>query len=161
MKLTLPREWFEREVTGGDEFSVTAGIPNMDDFISQATELRQAQCRRERSSLPFAKLINLQRRASNLSLEELAHRADIDLTELYSIEHGEDAEPEPRTVFKLAQTLHLPQDKLFQLSGLTLPTDCRIGEEAIRFAARSEPVDKLSREEHQALREFVKYLTED
>jgi hypothetical protein len=36
----------------------------------------------------------------------------------------------------------------------------RFEQSAVKFAARSESVDKLSREEHRALEEFVKYLSE-
>jgi len=38
--------------------------------------------------------------------------------------------------------------------------DRRLGEQAVKFAARSESVEKLSRQEHQALEEFVRYLNE-
>jgi len=35
-----------------------------------------------------------------------------------------------------------------------------LGEQAVKLAARSESVEKLSRQEHLALEEFVKYLNE-
>lgn len=108
----------------------------------------------------FAKLIELRRRERRLSVEQLAQRADIDLGEVVSLERGDACKPEPRTVYKLAAVLALPEDTLMQLSGLTEPKDSRFAEEAIRFAARSEPINKLSREEHDALEEFVKFLSE-
>lgn len=106
----------------------------------------------------FAKLIELRRRERRMSVEQLAQRADIDLGEVVGLERGDPSTPEPRTVYKLAAVLELPQDKLMQLSGLTKPKDTRFAQEAVRFAARSEPLDKLSREEHEALEEFVKFL---
>jgi hypothetical protein len=54
----------------------------------------------------------------------------------------------------------LPSDKLFVVSGLKFSTDQRFNNQAVRFAARSEAVDKLNKEEQQALQEFVKYLSE-
>lgn len=108
----------------------------------------------------FAKLIELRRRERRLSVEQLAQRADIDLGEVVGLERGDACTPEPRTVYKLAAVLELPEEKLMQLSGLTKAKDARFAEEAVRFAARSEPVDKLSREEHDALEEFVKFLAE-
>ncbi|MGH7138250.1 MAG: helix-turn-helix domain-containing protein [Pirellulales bacterium] len=108
----------------------------------------------------FAKLIELRRRERRLTVEQLAQRADIDLGEVVGLERGDECTPEPRTVYKLAAVLDLPEAKLMQLSGLTKPKDSRFAQEAVRFAARSEPVDKLSREEHEALEEFVKFLSE-
>jgi transcriptional regulator with XRE-family HTH domain len=93
-------------------------------------------------------------------VEQLAQRVDIDLGEVLGIERGDSCTPEPRTVYKLATLLDLPEEKLMQLSGLTKPKDSRFAEEAVRFAARSEPVDKHYREEHDALEEFVKFLAE-
>jgi transcriptional regulator with XRE-family HTH domain len=107
----------------------------------------------------FSRLIGLRRREQRLTVEQLAERADVELVELLDIEHGTlPAPPDVRTVYKLATTLKLPEQPLMQLAGLAQPKDDTFGEAAVRFAARSEPVDKLSREEHQALEEFVKFL---
>jgi len=54
----------------------------------------------------------------------------------------------------------LPKDRLLQLSGNMIVRDRSLGQQAVKFAARSESVQKLSRQEHQALEEFVKYLNE-
>lgn len=161
MKLNLTKEWYERAGTSENDLNVTAGVYSLDPLIAETSQYKQAMARKESSPHPFAKLINLQRRANQLTMEALAEQADIDLVELYNIEHAEEFHPEPRTVFRLSETLKLPPDKMFQLSGLTVTTNSRFREEAIRFAARSEPVDSLSQEEHEALCEFVKYLSEE
>jgi hypothetical protein len=38
--------------------------------------------------------------------------------------------------------------------------DSSLGQEGVRFAARSESVEKLSKDEQRALEEFVKFLSE-
>ena len=109
----------------------------------------------------FARLIELRRREQRLSVEELAEKADVELPELLDIEHGElTSPPEVRTVFNLATTLKLPQQRLMQLAGLAEAKDEGFRDAAVRFAARSESIDKLTREEHRALEEFVKFLAE-
>jgi HTH-type transcriptional regulator, competence development regulator len=108
----------------------------------------------------FAKLIELRRRELRLTVEQLATRADVDTAELVGIELGNVDTPELRTVAKLATALKLPAQKLIQLSGLVTPKNARFAEAVVRFAAKSEPVDKLSRGEHEALEEFVKFLAE-
>jgi HTH-type transcriptional regulator, competence development regulator len=108
----------------------------------------------------FAKLIELRRRELRLTVEQLASRAEVETAELVGIELGKVDTPELRTVAKLATVLKLPAQKLMQLSGLATPKNARFAEAVVRFAAKSEPVDKLSREEHEALEEFVKFLAE-
>jgi transcriptional regulator with XRE-family HTH domain len=160
MKLNLSKEWYKRAGTSEEGLSVTAGVRTLDPLLVETSQYRRTMARKECLPHPFARLINLQRRARQLSMEALAEQADIDLVELYNIEHEAEFHPEPGTVFQLAETLELPEDKLLELSGLTMTTDNRFREEAIRFAARSEPVERLSPEEHEALSEFVKYLSE-
>jgi transcriptional regulator with XRE-family HTH domain len=108
----------------------------------------------------FAKLVGLRRRDMRLTVEQLAERAEVDVAEVVSIELGQLDQPEPRTVFKLAGALKLPAQKLMQVSGLAVPRDTRFNDAVVRFAARSEPIEKLSKEEHAALEEFVRFLAE-
>jgi hypothetical protein len=93
-------------------------------------------------------------------MDALADRAQIDLTELIEIERNLHYTPEPRTVYQLAKTLELPSERMLELSGNLVVRDSSLGEEAVRFAARSESVEKLSKDEQRALEEFVKFLSE-
>ena len=68
--------------------------------------------------------------------------------------------PEPRTVYQLANFFDVPSDGLLQIAGLTAPRDNRVVEEAVRFAARAEPITDLTREERAALEAFVAVLGE-
>ncbi len=109
----------------------------------------------------FAKFVELSRRRLQLSIEELASMADVDPAELTQIELGLLEAPEPRTVYQLAKILKVKREKLMELSGLMLARDSHIGGAAVRFAARSESMANLSKEEEQALREFVAQLSRD
>jgi transcriptional regulator with XRE-family HTH domain len=108
----------------------------------------------------FAKLIEFRRRALRLSVEDLAKAADVDVAELVGIEIGKVDAPELRTVAKLAKALKLPGQRLVELSGLATPRDARFSDAVVRFAARSESVEKLSPTELEALEEFVKFLAQ-
>lgn len=108
----------------------------------------------------LAKLIELARRSIGLSPEELSKRADIDLAELVSLERGEEFVPEARSIVRLASTLKLPTQQLLELAGLVQRADSRLSQAAVRFAASSEPMDKLTSEEKRALADFVKALSE-
>ena len=119
-----------------------------------------ASAHRHSERLAFAKLIQLNRRKHRLSSERLAELADVELAELVAIECGEGQTPEPRTVHQLARVLGLPAQKLMQLSGLVVARDERLVQSAVRFAARSESIEKLTPTEQDALDEFVKILAE-
>jgi len=108
----------------------------------------------------LAKLIELRRRERRLTVEQLAARAEVETAELVDIELGRVDAPQLRTVAKLADVLELPAQKLMQLSGSVIPKNARFTEAVVRFAAKSVPVHHLSREEREALDEFVKFLAE-
>lgn len=110
-------------------------------------------------SLLFARFIQLGRRAQGLSVEELAERAQIDISQLVAIE-SEGAAPVPRTVYQLSKVLKVSTGKLMELAGLAKSKDPEFRQAALRFAARSEPSAKLSDEEREAFEEFVKVLVE-
>lgn len=107
----------------------------------------------------FGRLIEYARRKKSLSVEQLAERAQIDLADIVEIEMNEMAAPDVRTVFQLATVLDLPSARLMEVAGLATPRP-EVSTAALKFAARSEPTAKLSREEREALEEFVKVLVE-
>jgi HTH-type transcriptional regulator, competence development regulator len=117
-----------------------------------------------RASIPistraaFARFVQLYRRDKGLTIEQLAQNADIDIIDIVNIERGVDVTPEPRTIYNLAEQFKLATSVLMQLAGLAQPRDQAFAERAIRFAARSAPVEKLTPQEHRDLEEYVKYL---
>jgi len=114
----------------------------------------------ETTKTAFIRLLQLARRERRLSLEQLAQKADIDLGELVKIEADESFKPTPRTIHQLAEFLKLPAKKLMVLAGLLQVKDFGLQQASVRFAARSEPVEDVSPEEHAALEEYVKFLNE-
>jgi transcriptional regulator with XRE-family HTH domain len=107
----------------------------------------------------LGKLIELSRRRMRLSVEQLADRANVDLAELLGIEKAEDTVPELRTIYQLAGVLGIGPDPLLELAGLIEAKFVGLGESAVRFAARSEPMNALTKEEEEALNWFVAELT--
>lgn len=92
-------------------------------------------------------------------MEQLAERAEVDLVEIVEIEMDEMTIPDVRTVYQLATVLDLPSARLMEMAGLATPCP-EVSRAALKFAARSESTAKLSREEREALEEFVKVLVE-
>lgn len=151
----VDREWLQRMAEAEDRCeSVSVGglAHELGNLRSGQTETKPV------TQLAFGKLVELSRRKLGLNREQLARQADIDVVEVLSIECAKAFNTEPRTVFKLAKVLSLPTGRLMELAGLATRSDNRLDDAAVRFAACSESVDKLSSDEQRALQEFVKTL---
>lgn len=108
----------------------------------------------------FGRFVEFARREKQLSVEDFSNQASVELAELVTLEQDPDAQPRPRTVYKLASYLKLPIGPLMELAGLAEAKDSDIGMAALRFAARSETNARLNPQEHQAYEEFVKVIVE-
>lgn len=163
MKLNLSKEWLTKHAERDDKVEISAGAFSIDMLKSnqQAQKVSSINASIEDAPRPaFGKLINLLRRKKGWRMEELAEKANIDLAELVEIERDIHYTPEPRTVYQLSRTLGLSNERMLQLSGNVIARDQTLGQEAVRFAARSESVEKLNKDEQRALEEFVKFLSE-
>jgi len=157
MRVERSKEWWLSRARREGDAVVGAGLLAFDP----APEERPANAHAaEETRIAFGKFVNLMRRRRGLSLERLADAADLDASELLVIEDDVHYVPEPRTVYKLAQTFEVSQRRLMQLAGLSAANDPGLRQEAVRFAARSEAVQKLTPEEASALEAFVAVLSE-
>ncbi len=158
MQTNLDRDWLFAKANEEDN-----GIISVGGLVCRvmAGETRESEDIPESARrVAFARIVALSRRKLRLSVEQLAERADVDISQIVEIEECASVSPEPRTVFKLSQMLKVPQDQLMVLSGLAHPRDRRLTDATVRFVARSEPVNVLTTEEEEALREYVKVVVE-
>ena len=173
MKLNLSNEWLAKRAAEEEGHEVSTGRTDMDALLAdtktvepsphvfaEASNAHVVAAEIEGPRTAFRMLIHLWRRKKGIRLDQLAKRADVDLAELIAIEQDVRYVPEPRTVYQLAHTLGVPTDRMLQLSGNTVVRDSHFGEQAVRFAARAESLEKLTKDEQRALEEFVKYLSE-
>ena len=103
-------------------------------------------------------LIQMLRRNKRLSIEELATQARVDASELQGLERDPTFDPNPRTIFQLERYFNLRERSLVILSG-AVSVDDDVREEAVRFAASSENIHGLTKEERTLLNRFVKFLS--
>lgn len=155
MRLDRSKEWWLSRAANEGDAVIGAGALARDPAYS-ASEASAAPA--EENRIAFGRFINLMRRQSGLSIEALADAAEVDASELLIIEDDVHYVPVPRTVFQLARMFNVAQPRLMQLAGLTVANDDGLREEAVRFAARSEAVHKLTPEESAALAAFVAVL---
>ena len=100
----------------------------------------------------LAQFVGLSRRQLGLSAEELAARAKVELAELLAIETG--LTPNSETVTRVAAFLNVNAEPLLALAGLSRSVDRELGNVAVQFTARLEPVTPLEPREQAALNWF-------
>lgn len=144
------------EIETGIDFVV--GTPSSPALVAQMNAHSPAAALD--TNLAFGRFVQLMRRNKSLTIERLADATNVDISELLEIEEDTRHVPEPRTVYNLANFFKVPLDRLMKLSRLSAANDERLVDEALRFAARSEPTRDLTKEEKAALIAFVSVLSE-
>lgn len=159
MKLNINGERFLAAVDREGDYEAGAGYFAADPINAQSRQERVLAegLRIEPTHLAFGRLIHLLRRQKGWSAESLAEQARIDLEEVLLIESIAEHRPEQRTVFQLAHLFELQPKSLMQLSGNAVPRKEMV-QEALKFAASSEPMTKLTPEETRAVEIFVNAL---
>jgi transcriptional regulator with XRE-family HTH domain len=154
MKMNNDKAWLTKKAEQEDGCFVSVG--GLVDALDQAEPANNVVPIKH----AFVRFLQLARRERKLSLDQFADKVDVDLVELLKIEADEHYTPSLRTVHQIAGFLSIPEQKLMALAGLLRVKDAQFQNAAMKFAARSESVEKLSREEHSALEEYVKFLCE-
>jgi transcriptional regulator with XRE-family HTH domain len=158
MKLERSKQWWLAKAEREGDAAIGAGLLALDPDVEGFPASKDVAVTDE-SRIAFGRFVNLMRRRLGVSVERLAEVAALDASEILVIEDDVHHVPEPRTVYKLAQTFKVPQKKLMQIAGLTASSDPGLRQEAVRFAARSESLQKLTPEEAAALEAFVAVLS--
>ncbi|EEF24558.1 conserved hypothetical protein [Ricinus communis] len=159
MKIEFTKEWCLR-MAGLEEQSASDLDIGAGPLARQTASTEDIPVQGLDANFAFGRFVRLMRRHKQISLEKLAEDARVDITELVVIEEDVRHVPDARTVYQLAQQFAVPTSKLMQLAGLSQPKDARLTDEAIRFAARSEPTEELNEVERAALEAFVSVLSE-
>ncbi len=158
MRIDITKDWCNRMAQLEADSEIGAGLVAIDPVFDG--EAATAFGPVDETNIAFGRFVRLMRRARRLTLEKLAEEADVDVVELVAIEDDSHHKPEVRTVYQLANYFRLPRANLLQVAGLTAPKDQGLVAEAVRFAARSDPLAELAPQEREALEAFVAVLSE-
>ncbi len=158
MTFEITKDWRRELILEEDGFDISAGLTAADPIFDSAVVVEGND---DDGLLALGRFINLMRRERGLSIPDLAEAADIDIGELLSIEKETSHVPEPRTVYMLAEVFNVSKRKLMGLSGLMHPKDVTYVEDAVRFAAQSESIEKLNSLEQEALNGFITVLSDN
>ena len=122
MKLERSKDWWMARARREGDAVIGAGLLAFDPAPYERLSGAQTAAVEE-TRIAFGKFVNLMRRRRGFSMEQLAQAADLDASELLVIEDDFHYVPEPRTVFKLAETFEVSQRRLMQLAGLAAAND--------------------------------------
>ncbi len=147
--------WIRQKAAEEDGALISAGCIMMPAVEATSAVTSDALAAR----LSFAKFVQLARLRLRLSKEQFAGKTQIPLKELVCIEDDDKFTPSLRTIHQLAQFLKVSHVKLLTLAGLAQAKDAQFNDAAVRFAAKSESIRQLTREEQEAFDEFARFLS--
>lgn len=156
MKLNYPKEWYERRIALEGDVEIGAGTPP--NYREKAEE--NANVKPLETRIALGTFVELWRRNQGWDAVKLAKEAGVDPEEILDIERNPQSEPEPSAVYRLAQVFKMPAKILMELAGLTEPRTPYLREAAVRFAARSESMAALNKNEREAFEAFVSAISE-
>jgi transcriptional regulator with XRE-family HTH domain len=164
MEILISQEWLQRRIDTDPVVDTDAGAPivvlrDIGMFFSPEL-VGEDHERSDRLAHSFGVLIRQLRRRDNLSIEELAKRARVDAEQLRQVEHDPHYRAKPRLVHQLANVFDIPDRSMMILAGAMVANDNALEEEAERFAAMSDDMSKLTKDEQRLLNDFVKFLSE-
>jgi len=163
MEMLISQDWLRRKVESAPDMDSDAGpfimvLESIGMFLPP--DVGPAEAQPPRVVEAFGVFVRQFRRQKQWTIEELARRARVDAEDLRQIERHPRVRPRPRIVHQLAEVMGLPERSLLRLSGAAVTRDQHFEEESLRFAAKSDDMSKLSRDEQRALNDFVKFLTD-
>jgi HTH-type transcriptional regulator, competence development regulator len=152
-------QWWKNKAIQEANHIVSAGpTREAPPFIDYQVAAKGLEERRPEMRFAFGKFVELMRRSRGWTMERLASEADLELEDVVMIEDEPASTPEPRAVYQLAQIFEISLSSLLKMAGLSKERDSTLRRSTLRFAARSQSLERLSDTEQQALDEFVSAL---
>lgn len=165
----ITNNWLRRWIETDPDVETEAGLPIIKPEVLQAFIPGKPEQRGLRSaagtgageeSIVLATLLRQLRRRDKMDIPTLAHELRVPADELHAIEDDRGFMPKPRTIHQIAEYYRISARALLRLSPAAAERDSNLDEVATRFAASSEGLSKLSREERKKLNDFIKVLSE-
>lgn len=165
----ITKEWLRRRIETDPDVDTEAGLPITKPEVLQAfipgkaggailrhgTETEAAP-----RGIVLAALLRQLRRRDDMDVSRLAAELRVPEDELRAIEADQGFVPKPRTIHQIARYYKISARALLKLSPAAAERDPNLDEVAVRFAASSESLSKLSRDERKKLNEFIKVLSD-
>jgi transcriptional regulator with XRE-family HTH domain len=165
MPMRITNEWLHRRIEHDADLDTDAGMPItkvdvLKAFVPEATERSVPRPATAQVGPLLGRLLRQLRRRESLDLPRLAVEVRVPEAELRALEEGTGVVPRPRTIYQLATFYKVSSRALLMLSPAAAERDPGLDDAAVRFAASSDDLSKLSRDERKSLNEFIKLLSD-
>lgn len=165
MEMHITPDWLRNKIETTAETEIEAGIPvelleNLNMFLPGELLTAVDEARTVQLKHAFGIFIRNLRLTKELSVDALAKSASITEEELRLIEGDPHYETKPRTVYQLAHCFGINVQKMMKVAGAAQTLDPELEEKTLKFAAKSDGVSSLNKDEQQILNEYVKFLNE-
>lgn len=164
MKLLFSADWLRQKIASSLDADYEAGRPivgsrpvadTSDGKVAILPQRNAVQIR-----IALGTLVRQLRLRDELTLQELAKLADVPEDELRQVETNPSFTARPRFIQKVSQHFGVPFNNLSQMTGATQTVERRLYNGAVKYAAHSDDVSPLSKEQLTVLNEFVSMLSE-
>jgi len=169
MKLLFSNDWLRRKILTDPDDDPEAGPPLVGSAEiegesrnepQEATAAVMGDRNVVQLRIALGVLVRQLRSKEGLSIAELAERAHLSEDELRRVEHDPHYTARPRLIYQLSQYFKVSLSTLSQMSGATHAVDRKLYNAAVKYAARSDDVSTLTKEERETLDVFVGMLNE-
>jgi transcriptional regulator with XRE-family HTH domain len=167
MKLRFSNDWLRQKIAGDPDSDPQAGAPTepaaeleRQGFEQAGTVATLGERTGVQLRIALGVLVRQLRMNAGLSVPALAEKAKISEDELRLVEHDPHFTARPRLIYQLSEYFSVSLAMLSQMAGATHEVDRVLYNESVRYAARSDDVSKLTKEEQAALNAFVSLLNE-
>jgi transcriptional regulator with XRE-family HTH domain len=155
------REWLTRKLQVVDDAGVAAGGTSFADLQRQAASRMVTPATLVEVPTEIGRVVRYVRESHSWSRHELAERATVDEAEVEAIETSRELDIPPRTLVQLADTCGFSRRKFQELAQHFVPYQNGFGAlGSLSFAAKSENVAEISRDQFEAVRALVAVLSE-
>ncbi len=164
MKLLFSTEWLEQKIKSDPDIETDAGRPLERSIVADDLARGKSSIVAPRTAvqlrIALGTLVRQLRMRDGLTLPEVAMQADVSEDELRQVETNPSYTARPRLLHNLSKFFGVSLNNLSQMSGATIAVDRRLYNTAVKFAAHSDDVSSLSREQLEVLEAFVGALNE-
>lgn len=162
MKLHFSNDWLRTKIASDPDIETEAGRPLEAPLLSTQIEQGRVAIMPSRNvvqlRIALGTLVHQLRQRDELTVEELAVRADVPEEELRQVETNPSYTARPRLIRQLSGYFGVQFNNLSQMAGATPAVDRKLYNEAVRFAAHSDVLTPLTGAQHELLNAFVASL---
>ena len=163
-KLLFTTDWLRRKIESDPEVETEAGWPLTGPAPAAEIDRKRMAVMPERNAvqmrIALGTLVHQLRQRDQLTLQELAERADVSEEELRQVETNPTYTARPRMIYQLSQYFGVSLNNLYQMSGSTYAVERQLYNEAVKYAAHSDDVAPLTGSQQEALNGFVAILNQ-